>query len=321
VSVSLGAQSCDESSVATVRQDRLDQSRTLPPYVLITPARNEEAFIEKTIESVIHQTVPPLKWVIVDDGSADKTAEIVSRYAGHHPWIEAVQMPPHRDYSLFAKARCFNAGVERLRKLDFEIIGNVDADVSFDEDFFAFLLEQFARNPELGVAGAPMKEGTHDAVEDGRFNETDVFGACQLFRRQCFEEIGGYPLIRGGIDWAAVRMARMKGWETRSFLGKRFLHHRVMGATNCSVWRATWNQGEKDYYLGNHPVWEMFRVMYQMTTKPFVVKGFILFAGYASACLRRIERPIPPQLVQFHRQEQLHRLRSAFRFGTASRQP
>jgi glycosyltransferase involved in cell wall biosynthesis len=288
----------------------MDRRGSLPPYVLITPARNEEAFIDKTIESVIHQTVLPLRWVIVDDGSTDKTPEIVSRYVARHLWIEMVQMPSHRDYSFFAKARCFNAGVERLKNFDFDVIGNVDADVSFDENFFAFLLGQFAQDPELGVAGAPMKEANHDPVEEGRFNETDVFGACQTFRRECLDEIGGYPVIRGGIDWAAVRMARMKGWKTRSFLEKRFFHHRVMGATNCSVWRATWNQGEKDYYLGNHPLWEVFRVLYQMTTKPFFVKGIILLAGYASSCLRRIERPIPAELIRFHRQEQFRRLTS-----------
>lgn len=292
----------------------MDQACSLPPYVLITAARNEEVFIEKTIDAVIHQTVLPVKWVIVDDGSEDRTGEIVNRYLAQHPWIEMVQMPPHRDYSFSAKARCFNAGVERLKNFDYDVIGNVDADVSFDEDFFAFLLERFAQDPQLGVAGAPMKEANHDAVEDGQFNETDVFGACQMFRRECFEEIGGYQLIRGGIDWAAVRMARMRGWKTRSFLEKRFFHHRVMGATNCSVWRASWNHGEKDYYLGNHPLWEAFRVIYQMTTRPFFMKGLVLFAGYASACLRRIERPIPAELIRFHRQEQLRRLTSLLGF-------
>jgi len=301
----------DDASTGTMQARADEVDRCLRSYVLITPARNEEAFIEKTIKSVIHQTILPLKWVIVDDGSTDRTPDIVRRYAGKHSWIVMIQMPPHPDYSLSAKARCFNAAVERLKDCDFSFIGNVDADISFDEGFFAFLLEQFTCDCQLGVAGAPMKEANHDAVEDARFNETDVFGACQLFRRECFEQIGGYPLIRGGIDWAAVRMARMKGWKTRSFLEKRFFHHRVMGASNCSLWRALWNHGEKDYYLGNHPLWEAFRVIYQMTTRPFFVKGLILLAGYACACLRRVERPIPPELIQFHRQEQFQRLRSA----------
>jgi poly-beta-1,6-N-acetyl-D-glucosamine synthase len=290
-------------------------------YVLITPARNEEKFIETTIKSIVCQSLLPKKWIIVNDGSTDGTAVIVQKYLREFPWIELVQMPPHPEYEFAAKARCFNAGLERLRNCEFDIIGNVDADVSFDQDFFAFLLEKFARDPALGVAGAPMKEANHDAVEDGRFNETDVFGACQLFRRKCLEAIGGYPLIRGGIDWAAVRMARMKGWKTRSFPEKRFFHHRTMGATNCGVWRAIWNHGVKDYYLGNHPLWEIARVTYQMTTKPFFVKGVILFAGYASACLRRMERPIPRDLIHFHRQEQLQRLTSVLGLRLLRRGP
>lgn len=303
------------------RADDTNQDVSVAAYVLITPARNEEAFVEQTIQSVIRQTRLPVKWVIVDDGSTDRTPEVVSRYLAQYPWIEMIQTPPHRDHSFFAKARCFKAGFEQLKHLEFDVIGNVDADVSFDEDFFAFLLQQFAKDPELGVAGAPMKEANHDSVEDGRFNEMDVFGACQLFRRECFEEIGGYRPIRGGIDWAAVKMARMHGWRTRSFLAKRFFHHRVMGATNCSVWRATWNYGEKDYYLGNHPIWEMCRIVYQMGTKPFIVKGLILFAGYASACLRRMERPLPADLIRFHREEQLQRLTSALGLKVLRRKP
>ena len=288
-------------------------------YVLITPARNEEGFIRKTIESVIHQTVLPEKWIIVNDGSTDGTESIVRSYVEEHPWIELLEMPPHPNYAFSAKAKCFNAGLERLKDLEFQIIGNIDADISFDQDFFAFLLDKFERFSDLGVAGAPMREPGHDSVKDGNFNETDVFGACQLFRRKCMEDIGGYPAIRGGIDWAAVRMARMKGWETRSFLDKRFFHHRTMGATNCSVWRAIWNHGQKDYYLGNHPLWELFRVTYQMTSRPFLLRGLILFAGYVSAYLKRTERPIPPELIRFNQHEQLRRLASVLGLSAFAR--
>lgn len=296
------------SHVPARKQDDLSQRRALPRYALITPARNEEALIEKTLESVVRQTHLPSKWIIVDDGSTDKTPEIVCRYLNQHPWIEILRLPAHRSHSFAAKARCFNAGLDQLADFDCDFIANVDADISFDEDFFVFLFEQFAQDPALGVAGVPMREGDYDALRDGRFNETDVFGACQLFRRECLQEIGGYPPIRGGIDWAAVRMARMRGWRTRSFPEKRFLHHRVMGATACSVWRATWNQGEKDYYLGNHPLWEVFRVMYQMTTRPVLLKGLVLLGGYSSACVRRLERSVPSDLMRFHRKEQLDRL-------------
>src|SRR5271165_1072058 len=140
-------------ATARVRENDndMDQRCYLPPYVLITPARNEEAFIEKTIESVIHQTVLPTKWVIVDDGSTDRTAEIVSRYLVQYPWIEMVQMPQRRDRSFAAKVGAFNAGYERVRGLKYEIIGNLDADISFDKDHFEFLARKFSGDPTLGV--------------------------------------------------------------------------------------------------------------------------------------------------------------------------
>src|ERR1035441_879283 len=115
-------------------------------YVLITPARNEEAFIEKTIDSMIHQTILPVKWVIVDDGSTDKTREIVSRYLGQHPWIELVQMPQRRDRSFAAKVVAFNAGYEKVKGIDYEVVGNLDADLSFDADYFQFILSKFSED-------------------------------------------------------------------------------------------------------------------------------------------------------------------------------
>jgi len=274
-------------------------------YILVTPVRNGADFIEKTIISVVRQTVLPRKWVIVNDGSTDATGSIVARYLESFPWIEVLQMARHRNYEFAAKARCFNAAVERVSGLEFDIIANLDADISFDESYFEFLLAKFNEIPSLGVAGTPMREGDYDAGADARFNDKDVFGACQVFRRRCLEEIGGYAPIKGGIDWVAVRTARMIGWTTRSFMEKRFIHHGTMGASDCSVWRSFLRYGEKDYFLGNHPLWEIGRIGYQMMQSPIVVRGILIFVGYLWASLRRIERPIPPALIRFNRREQL----------------
>src|SRR5438034_3613370 len=135
----------------------MDQSRSHPPYVLITPARNEEAFIEKTIEAVTRQTVLPIRWVIVDDGSTDGTAEVVRRRVARYPWIEMLQMPPHHQRSFAGKVYAFNAGYQRVKPLAYEVIGNLDADISFDHDYCEFLLSQFRDDARLGVAGTDRK--------------------------------------------------------------------------------------------------------------------------------------------------------------------
>ncbi|MFH2044613.1 MAG: glycosyltransferase family 2 protein [Pseudomonadota bacterium] len=282
-------------------------------YVLITPARNEEANIERVITSVIKQTVLPVKWVIVSDGSTDRTDEIVEKYIKENPWIELLRMPEHADRQFAAKVHCFNAGYNKVKTLNYDIIANLDADISFEKDYFEFLISKFNENTKLGVVGTPFVEnGLH---YDYRFTNIEhVSGACQLFRRECFEEIGGYiPIKSGGIDWVAVTTARMKGWKTRTFTEKVCYHHRKMGTGNTSALLTWFRQGQKDYFWGNHPFWEIFRASYQMIKKPFIIGGSFLFFGFAWASLKRIKRPISEELMKFIRCEQMNRLKKALK--------
>ena len=182
------------------------------PYVLITPARNEEKHMEELIRSMISQTVLPSKWVIVNDGSTDATASIVSQYLAKYDWIELVNLPTHRDRTLAAKVHAFKAGLEKVKNLGYEVIGNLDSDVSFDPDYCEFLLNKFQEDLSLGVAGTIFREERYSSATDSFEGQNHVAGGCQLFRRRCFEEIGGYvPNKAGGIDWIAVTTARMLG--------------------------------------------------------------------------------------------------------------
>src|SRR6266436_9908942 len=204
---------------------------TLPRCLLITPARNEEKNLERTIAAMIAQTIRPVKWIIINDGSTDATPQIVDRYAGAYDWIERFDMPAHRDRSFAAKAHCLNAAWRRVAALDYGVVGNVDADVTFEEDYLEFLLQRFAENPRLGVAGTPFREESgYDSASDSFEGANHVAGGCQLFRRACFEDVGGYvPNKAGGVDWIAVTTARMKGWQTQSFSERYFFHHRRLG--------------------------------------------------------------------------------------------
>jgi glycosyltransferase involved in cell wall biosynthesis len=285
-----------------------------PAYVLVTPARNEEALIEKTIQSVIAQTVLPLKWVIVNDGSTDSTGQIVSRYTAQYEWMEMVTLPAHRDRSFAGKVHAFNAGFEKLKTLDYEVVGNLDSDVSFEPDYCEFLLSKFAEDETLGVAGTIFLENGYSSGSDSFEGQNHVAGGCQLFRRECFQEIGGYvPNKAGGIDWIAVTTARMMGWKTRSFREKSFFHYRSLGTAERSMLASTFSYGEKDYYLGNHPLWEFFRVAYRSTKKPYLLAGIALYAGYLSAFLRRMKRPVSRNLMKFHRHEEMLKLKVIFR--------
>src|SRR5579872_5556007 len=228
--------------------NHMNENSIALPYVLITPIRNEEAFIEKTIESVIQQTVLPMKWVIVDDGSTDGTPAIVARYLSRHSWMEMIRMPERRDRHFAGKVYAFNAGLERIKNLQFEVIGNLDGDISFGKDHFEFLLGKFREDPALGVGGTAYTQEGWDSTLDSFEGEASVHGACQFFRRQCFFEIGGYqPNRAGGIDWIAVTTARMKGWKTRNYPDRRFQHHRAMGTANRSKLGAMFDYGKKDY--------------------------------------------------------------------------
>ena len=284
-------------------------------YALITPARNEDKLIRATIESVIAQTSRPARWVIVSDGSTDRTDEIVKEYAAQHPWIELLRIPEHRDRSFAAKAGCFNAGYARLEKAAFELIGNLDADITFGPDYYEFVVARFAEDPQLGVAGTPYIEDASRPDQHTyahRFADlSHVSGACQMFRKQCFAEVGGYTPIRGGgIDWVAVTSARMNGWKTRTFLDRVCVHHRKMGTADRSPLRARFRHGEEDYLLGGHPAWQLVRAVFQMKHKPLVLGGLALIAGYTWAMLTRRQRPISDDLVHFHRAEQVSRLKS-----------
>src|SRR5262249_7725639 len=155
----------------------------------VTPARNEAAYIEKTLESMIHQTVLPLKWVIVNDASTDNTREIIDRYLDKHPWIEVVEMPARRDRSFAAKVGAFNAGYEKVKDLQFNVIGNLDADISFEKDHFEFLLSRFEQDPTLGVAGTVFREEGYNSETDSFEGRKHVSGQCQLFRKECWEDI------------------------------------------------------------------------------------------------------------------------------------
>ena len=166
-----------------------------------------------------------------------------------------------------------------MRDVPFRFIGSLDADITFGPDYFAFLLTKLASDPRLGVVGTPFREGT--VQYDYRFSRKEhVSGACQLFRRECFEAIGGYvPIKAGAIDLTAVVTARMKGWKTQTFTEMVCLHHRKMGTAKTNIVSAMFRSGYGDYRMGVHPLWQFLRSGYQATRRPLLIGGILLMVG------------------------------------------
>lgn len=274
-------------------------------YVLITPAKNEAAFIENTIKSVISQTCLPVKWIIVSDGSSDGTEDIVRRYAAKYNWIELERTPKRKQRNFAGKVYAFNMGLAKVKHLNSDVIGNLDADISFDREYFSFLLSKFSLDPKLGVAGTPFVEG--NVQYDYRFSRKEhVSGACQLFRMECFNSIGGYtPLEAGGIDLVAVVTARMTGWKTETFTEKTCVHHRRMGTAKRGMLYSSFKSGYHDFLMGVHPIWQVFRSFYQMSRKPVIILGSAILIGYIWALLSRAHRQVSSEFVNFRRKEQI----------------
>lgn len=279
-------------------------------YAVITPARNEAEFLELTIRSMLAQTCKPERWVIVSDGSTDGTDEIVRKYASSNPWIVLLRMPERRERHFAGKVMAINAGLERLADTSYDVIVSLDADITFEPDYFSFLLDKLAGDPDLGLVGTPFRELSGDTYDYRYVSIEHVSGACQVFRRTCFESIGGYVAVRGGsIDHIAVITARMRGWKTRTFPEKSCLHHRTMGTAAHGTLKARFKYGVKDYAIGNHPLWEAFRSLHQMRRSPLIIGGVALACGYMSALVKREPRPVSQEFVAFHRAEQMSRLK------------
>jgi biofilm PGA synthesis N-glycosyltransferase PgaC len=292
-------------------------------YVLVTPARNEEALIHLTIESVLAQSHLPRRWVIVSDASTDRTDEIVANVAKRHSFI--VLLRTNRcstERSFSAKVNAFRLSEAHLADIQSACVGNLDADVSFQSDYFEQLLARFEQSQQLGIAGGTIYELIDGRFEEQRLSQGSVAGAVQLFRRACYNQIGGYvPLRYGGIDSAAEIMARMYGWTVRCFRDLPVYHHRRVSSGTGGTVRTKFRHGIRHYCLGYHPLFELVRCCYRAADRPYVVGSALMACGYAWAYLTRLERDLPCDVVRYLRSEQLSRLRDIGFRGHSSAEP
>jgi glycosyltransferase involved in cell wall biosynthesis len=283
-------------------------------YALVTPARNEEVYIQRTIEAVVSQTVLPQKWVIVSDGSIDRTDEIVRTYAKKYALIQLLRAGEKGQRNFGSKVRAFQAGYDELAATSYEFVGNLDADVTFDPDYYERILQKFWANPKLGVGGGIISELVGNIfVNQNTSTNYSVAGAVQLFRRDCYEAFGGYvPISRGGIDAAAETMARMHGWKVQTFPEIQVRHHRRMSTGGATILHTRFRRGISNYILGYHPLFQIASSLSRLAEKPFLIGSTCTLFGYGWSCLRKHKRAMPDEVVRFLRAEQMARITPSF---------
>jgi poly-beta-1,6-N-acetyl-D-glucosamine synthase len=281
-------------------------------YVIVTAARNEASFIGRTIQSVVSQSVQPRKWIVISDGSTDATDEIVREACAAFPFIELVRSDQNQARNFASKVYAVNEGARRVKELDYRFISHLDADVSFEPSYFASLIAKFDADPKLGVAGGSIFEWNGNGFRARTLNRKhSVAGAVQMFRRDCYEALGGLrPMKYGGEDWCAEVSALMNGWHVESFADLRVIHHRPTGAVDGALRRA-YRSGYMDFSLGTHPLFEVVKLAGRLGGVPPVVGALSRLLGFVAASVRQEERLVSDDFVAFLRRDQLERLRRA----------
>lgn len=285
-------------------------------YAIVTPARNEEGVIERTIESVLAQTEPPSAWIIADDASTDDTAAVVQRYADSVDFMRLLRIGDSRGVDgdtthpdrlrWAAEAIAFNRGVAELNLDDYDFIVKLDGDLAFGPDFFSSLLDEFARDSQLGLAG-----GYCYALFGGKrvlewVPETHVRGATKMYRVACFRAIGGIEPVYAWDTIDELR-AQMRGWRTRSF-PYPVDHLRPTGSKNGQM-RGEARMGRGAYLLGYHPLFLLARAFKLAFVKPYVLGAMAFLLGYLGAMIERPPKSADDELITYLRKQQMTRLK------------
>lgn len=276
-------------------------------YVIVTAVRDEEKHVERTIQSVLQQTTLPSEWILVDDGSTDRTSIIIDQYRGTVPWIK-VRHRINRGFRMSGAGvvDAFNDGYQELSCKDWDFLVKLDGDLSFSADYFEKCFEHFDVNPKLGIGGGEIYHlfnGEERLEANPRFH---VRGATKIYRKACWNEIGGLCAVPGwdGID---ELKANMIGWSTRSFPDLHLVHHRLTG-TGDTDWREGVKNGRGCYASGYHPLYLVLRSVYSMFRRPYITGGVGMLYGFLSGYFKHAPRVDDPQLIRYVRRHQMARL-------------
>jgi len=276
-------------------------------YVVVTPVRDEEAYLPKTIESMVAQTILPRQWVIVNDGSTDSTGQLIDDAARQYPWVRGVHRADRGSRKWGAGIiEAFYDGYHALGATNWQFMSKLDGDLSFEPDYFERMLDKFHADPRLGVGGGVLyhEEGGRRVLEKNP--EFHVRGGVKIFRRECWESIEGL-WVGPGSDTVDEVKANMLGWTSKSFLDIQMTHHRFTGSS-WGRWGGLVKDGKIDYVTGYHPLFLAAKSIIRLFRKPFLIGSVAHVYGYLSARIQRMPRVDDPKVIGYLRQQQLARL-------------
>jgi len=279
-------------------------------FALITPARNEAPFIRGLVDSVLGQTARPIVWVFVSDGSSDGTDDLMMEAARRNPFIRLIRREAANDRSFGSKALAFRCGWDAISNLPFDFVGNLDADITLLPDYYESILVEMQRNVRLGIASGVCMERQGADFRCITISTNHAVGAVQLFRRSCFDAIGGYqPVSVGGMDALAELTARMKGWETRAFGHLPVYHHKPVDSANArGRMRIRYRAGMTEYHIGSSPLFAIAKALRRWNDKPFLLGMLFRLFAYFKLLLGRVPRDASEELVAYLRREQRARM-------------
>jgi biofilm PGA synthesis N-glycosyltransferase PgaC len=279
-------------------------------YVLLTAAKDEEACIAEVIQSVLNQTVRPLAWFIMDDGSTDRTASIVRGFAAEHPFIRLQSASSRGGRNFGSQYKAIIAAYDLAKSLEFDFVAIQDADQGPAQvNYYQSILEEFQLNPRLGLASGFVYERPNGVWECRQGNSKDSVAASVVFRRSCFDQVGGYtPLYYGGSDWLIQLDAKIAGWKILTRPDLHILHYRLTSSAG-GIWRGKFRAGMMDASFGSHPIFELLKCCRRVTSRPLVLGSVVRFSGYLWWRLSGRKPLIAQEKVAFLKKEQAAKLR------------
>lgn len=285
--------------------------------VVVTPCHNEENNLQALVNSLEMQALLPVAWVIVDDGSSDDTANRAEMLTEHIGWASVIRRPNNGlKRSFESKARAVNEAVQSLGVMSFAYVACVDADVMLPNSFLKSAVTRFESDPRLGVTGGRFVHPVNGQLRERKEPQSHVPGPAQVFRRETFEQVGGYQELRhGGIDTVANYMARERGWTTSTFPELSFNHTRQVGTGGGrTLRRAAFHLGQQDWDLGNLVPFELLKITKDVFERPRLIGAMCRAAGYCWEGMRRSEQSTPESVRSFIRGEQRDRIKRAGRW-------